>query len=73
MNEFDLLLDQWREQVKEIFPGLHAYQQESMALCVQGLVQSGNAVMQRATMVGPKLTSVLGSNLFTVQPTKLTL
>ena len=47
MNAFDLLLDQWIQQVKEIFPGLHAYQQESLALCVQGIVQSGNAVMQR--------------------------
>lgn len=47
MNAFDLLLDQWTRQVKELFPHLHAYQQQSLALCVQGLVQSGSAVMQR--------------------------
>jgi hypothetical protein len=34
-------------RVKEIFPELHAYQQETLALCVQGIAQSGNAVMQR--------------------------
>jgi len=47
MNAFDLLLDQWSAQVKEIFPTLHAYQQKTLALCVQGILQSGNAVMQR--------------------------
>jgi Transposase DDE domain len=47
MNAFDLLLDQWTHQVKELFPQLHAYQQQSLAFCVQGLLRSGNAVMQR--------------------------
>src|SRR5436853_5039994 len=47
MNAFDLLLDQWTQQVKEIFPALHHSQQQSIAFCVQGIIQSGNAVMQR--------------------------
>jgi Transposase DDE domain len=47
MNASDLLLDQWTQQVKEIFPDLHSYQQHSLAFSVQGIIQSGNAVMQR--------------------------
>lgn len=47
MNASDLLLEHWSRQVKELFPGLHNYQQETLAVCVQGVVQSGNAVMQR--------------------------
>lgn len=47
MNAFDLLLDQWQRQVKELFPHLHSYQQEALAFAVQGVVASGNAVMQR--------------------------
>lgn len=47
MDASDLLLDHWIRQVKELFPRLHCYQQETIALCVQGIVQSGNAVMQR--------------------------
>jgi hypothetical protein len=47
MDASDVLLDQWTQQVKEVFPALHSYQQETLALCVQGVVQSGSAVMQR--------------------------
>lgn len=47
MNAFDLLLAQWSQQVKELFPDLHHYQQQSLAFCVQAIIQSGNAVMQR--------------------------
>lgn len=47
MDASDVLLDQWTRQVKEVFPALHSYQQNTLALCVQGVVQSGNAVMQR--------------------------
>ena len=47
MNASDILLDQWSQQVKEIFPNLHTYQQEALAFAVQGIIQSGNAVMQR--------------------------
>ncbi len=47
MNASDLLLDQWSQQVKEIFPKLHHYQQQALAFSVQGIIQSGHAVMQR--------------------------
>jgi hypothetical protein len=47
MNASDLLLEQWSQQVKELFPSLHRYQQETLAFVVQGIIQSGNAVMQR--------------------------
>ncbi len=49
MNASDLLLDQWTQQVKEVFPKLHHYQQETLAFVVQGIIQSGNAVMQRVS------------------------
>ncbi len=49
MNASDLLLDQWTQQVKEVFPKLHYYQQETLAFVVQGIIQSGNAVMQRVS------------------------
>lgn len=47
MNASDLLLDHWSRQVKELFPHLHAYQQQAIAFSVQGIIQSGNAVMQK--------------------------
>src|SRR5258708_19648924 len=58
MDASDVLLDQWSHQVKEIFPALHSYQQETLALCVQGVVQSGSAVIQRvAETLWEQLTS----------------
>lgn len=47
MNASDVLLAQWSQQVKEIFPALHHYQQEALAFSVQGIIQSGNAVLQK--------------------------
>jgi Transposase DDE domain len=47
MNASDLLCDQWRRQVKEIFASLHAYQQEMITLGILGIAESGIAVMQR--------------------------
>ena len=47
MDASELLLDHWSRQVKEVFPHLHCYQQQTLALCVQGVIESGNAVMQR--------------------------
>jgi hypothetical protein len=47
MNSSDVLLTQWSQQVKEIFPFLHSNQQKTLAFVVQGLMESGNAVMQR--------------------------
>ncbi len=47
MDASDLFLTHWTKQVKELFPHAHSYQQESLALCVQGVVQAGSAVMQQ--------------------------
>ncbi len=47
MDASDLLLDQWPRHVKEIFPALHAYQQNTLAFCVQEIIEAGTAVMQR--------------------------
>ncbi|GHO82492.1 transposase [Dictyobacter formicarum] len=47
MNAFDLVITQWTRQVKDLFPGLHAYQQAALAFCVQGVVLSGTAVLQK--------------------------
>ena len=49
MNPFEVVLAHWHKQVKELFPQLHSYQQETLAYCVQGIVQTGSAVMQRVT------------------------
>ena len=58
MDASDVLLDHWTQQVKEVFPALHCYQQQTLALCVQGVVQSGSAVMQRvAETLWEQLTS----------------
>lgn len=42
-----LLLKQWTEQVKEVFPNWHGYQQKSLAFAVLGMVLAGHAVLQR--------------------------
>ena len=47
MNPFEIVLAHWHKQVKELFPQLHSYQQETLAYCVQGIVQTGSAVMQQ--------------------------
>jgi len=47
MDASDVLFEHWSRQVKELFPNMHSYQQETIAVCVQGIVQSGTAVMQR--------------------------
>ena len=47
MNPYEIVFTNWIEQVKELFPKLHRYQQETLAFCVQGIVQSGTAVMQK--------------------------
>jgi len=42
-----LLLKQWTNQVKELFPKLHGHQQKSLASAVLGMVLAGHAVLQR--------------------------
>jgi hypothetical protein len=46
MNPFETILAYWTKQVKELFPELHSYQQETLAYCTLGMVQAGSAVMQ---------------------------
>lgn len=41
------LWEAWREQVKQLFPGLHGHQQQTLAWIVLGVVLSGSAVLQR--------------------------
>lgn len=42
-----LLLKQWTQQVKELFPKLHGHQQKSLAFAVLGMVLAGHAVLQK--------------------------
>lgn len=49
MKSFNRVLTHLLQQVKELFPNWHAYQQETLAFCVQGVVVSGNAVMQKVS------------------------
>ena len=47
MDASEVLLDKWVAQVKQIWSQLHAYQQNSLALAILGIVLAGSAVMQR--------------------------
>jgi hypothetical protein len=49
MKSFNLVLTYLLQQVKDLFPNWHIYQQEALAFCVQGVVVSGNAVMQKVS------------------------
>ncbi len=42
-----LLLKQWTQQVKQLFPSLHGHQQKSLAFAVLGITLAGHAVLQR--------------------------
>ena len=42
-----LLLRQWTQQVKELFPKLHGHQQKTLAFAVLSMILAGNAVLQR--------------------------
>jgi hypothetical protein len=42
-----LLLKQWTQQVKQLFPSLHGHQQKSLAFAVVGITLAGHAVLQR--------------------------
>ncbi len=41
------LWENWREQVKELLPGVHGHQKKALALCVLGMILSQSAVLQR--------------------------
>ena len=49
MKSFDIVLTRLLQQVKELFSNWHISQQETLAFCVQGVVVSGNAVMQKVS------------------------
>ncbi len=42
-----VLWEQWRKQVREVFPGIHGHQKKTLGLFVLGIVLSGSAVLQR--------------------------
>lgn len=51
MDASDVLLEQWTEQVKQIWSILMQYRQESLALAILGIVLAGQAVLQRVAEV----------------------
>lgn len=51
MDASDVLLDQWSQQVKQIWSDMHHYRQASLALAVLGVVLAEQAVMQRVAEV----------------------
>jgi hypothetical protein len=47
MNASVLLWQQWHQQVKQLFEGVHGHQKKTLALLVMGIILSGSAVLQR--------------------------
>src|SRR5947209_16536783 len=47
MDASNLLWEQWEEQVKQFFEGVHGHQKKTLALVVLGMILSGSAVLQR--------------------------
>lgn len=47
MDASALLWEQWRAQVKALFPKIHGHQKTTLALFVIGIVLAGSAVLQR--------------------------
>lgn len=47
MNASVVLWENWQEQVKELWEGIHGHQKKGLALMVLGIVFSGSAVLQR--------------------------
>jgi DDE family transposase len=47
MEAPSLLLGQWTQQVKEIFPQLHGHQQKGLAFAVLGVALTGQGVLQQ--------------------------
>jgi len=58
MNPCETILAYWTKQVKELFPELHSYQQETLAYCTLGIVQAGSAIMQ---LIAEAMTEYLDS------------
>jgi len=47
MNASIVLWEQWRKQVKDLFPSIHGHQKKTLGLFVLGIVLSGSVVLQR--------------------------
>jgi hypothetical protein len=58
-----VLWERWREQVKELLPGIHGHQKKTLALFVIGIILSGSAVLQRVAE---------GISLQGINPAKMT-
>ena len=47
MDASVILWEQWQQQVKQVFDGLHGHQKKTLALAVIGIILAGSAVLQR--------------------------
>src|SRR5215469_2661713 len=47
MDASIVLWEQWHQQVKQVFAGLHGHQKKTLALLVIGIILAGSAVLQR--------------------------
>jgi hypothetical protein len=47
MNASVVVWENWQEQVKQVWEGIHGHQKKSLALMVLGIILSGSAVLQR--------------------------
>ena len=47
MDASVVLWENWHEQVKQLFVGVHGHQKKTLAVCVLGIILSGSAVLQR--------------------------
>jgi DDE family transposase len=47
MNASIVLWEQWHQQVKQFFEGIHGHQKKALALVVMGIILAGTAVLQR--------------------------
>jgi hypothetical protein len=47
MDASTVLWEQWQQQVKQFFEGVHGHQKKTLALVVLGIILAGSAVLQR--------------------------
>jgi hypothetical protein len=47
MDASVVLWEQWHQQVKHFFEGVHGHQKKTLALLVLGIILAGTAVLQR--------------------------
>jgi hypothetical protein len=51
MDASAVFLEQWTQQVKQLWSTMHQYRQESLALAILGIVLAGQAVRQRVAEI----------------------